>query len=264
MHAANPRSKRPASHSLRAGRNPDYGEVPEVKTARLRWFKNGLALALAALALTAAAACSDGGEATPTPTTAPVPSTLPTPTPAAVPEPAATPTPQPPLAPVDFTTWRNQDLGASLRHPSAWEQVDSEDPNAWAMFSDPGAGASLTLLVEFVALDIPLQDRLDAAVNRETPAGVDDVNVVRYGAASLADGTEAMRADIVFARGQDTYVSRVQVAQRGALTITLLLHGPQALFDRQAGPFAATLDSLSVFPPSPYGVSRESAFIMPL
>ncbi len=227
-------------------------------------FKTGLALALAALALTLAAACSSGGEATPTPTTAPAPFTLSTPTPTIAPELAATPTPQPPLGPVAFSTWLNGDLGVSLRHPSAWEEADSEDINVWATFSDPDTGASLTLRAEFVALDVSLEDRLATAVSRSTPDDVDGAYAVRHGSASLADGTEAMRADVVFVRAGETLVRRVQVAQRGALTVTVVLHASQAVFDRWVGPFATTLDSLSVFLPSPYGVPRERAFVMPL
>ena len=236
------------------------------------WCKTGLALALAAVALMVAAACSSAASPTPTPTTAPAPPALPTPTagpeptptPMAAPKPAATPTPLPPLGPVAFSTWENPNIGASLRHPSSWEEIISEDPDARVMFSDPETGASLTLLAEFVAPDVSLDDRLDSAINRDTPVGIDGVGVEPHGRVSLADSTEAMRADIVFARDGQTFITRLQVAQRGSLTLTVLLQGTQAVFERWAEPFAETLDSFSIFLPSAFGVPRESAFVMPL
>ena len=106
-------------------------------------------LSCAALLLLAASfACSDDAPApTPTPTAVETPAPTATPTPTATPEPTptATPAPDPTAtpAPVAYTSYENQEIGASLRYPQQWTATTLDAPGEWVTLASGNLPSAL-------------------------------------------------------------------------------------------------------------------------
>ncbi len=237
--------------------------------------KRAFAPLLLLTVLAIAAACTGTPEPTPTPvpptptaTPAPTatPQPTPTPQPTSTPTPTSTPqpTPTPTPIPVDFVTYENQEIGVSFMHPANWESTSSEGETEgeWLVLVDDGV-TRLTLLAEFGDVDSTLSDRLDAAIETLTPEDA-DVEVERTGPVTLADGSSAERADILYEIDSGPAIQRVQVTNRGGLTFVLALSSTVAQADLQEETIETTLASFESFPPAPYGIPRNQALTMPL
>ncbi len=222
-------------------------------------------------------ACTGGPDPTPTPeptqtpaptatsapTATPTPQPTPTPRPTSTPVPTATPQPTPSPVPINFATYQNQELGVSFQYPDEWESSPSDDPDEWLVLVGDEGVTTLTLYAEFGEVDSTLSDRLDAATEALTPEDA-DVEVERTGPVTLADGSSAVRADILYETDDGPAVRRVQVANRGGLTFVLSLSSTAAHIDRQPETIETTLASFESFPPAPYGIPRGRALTMPL
>ena len=153
--------------------------------------------------------------------------------------------------------------------PGEWLELADDDGNIalrllkWlALVGDEGL-TSLKLLTEYDGSDATLSDRLESAIAALMleDAGAEGRNSVQV---TLADGSEAERADIVYEDDDGAIVRRVQVARRGSLTFVLVLSTPATELERQQETFETVLASFSSFPPAPYGIPRNRAFTMPL
>ena len=206
-----------------------------------------LALPLLAVSI----GCSDDPPApTPTPTASetPAPAVTPTPTAAPAPMPAATPAPDPTPTPVAYTSYEDQEIGASLRYPEQWTRSESAAEGEWlALASDDGL-SSLILQTVFGAPDAPLNSRLESAVE-ELMSEDTDAEVEFHGPVTLEDGSEAERARITY-EGEEN-VRLVQVARRGGLTFVLTLSTLATEVERLQGMFDTMLGSFTSFPPAP-------------
>ena len=95
-------------------------------------------------------------------------------------------------------------------------------------------------------------------------AGDTDTSVERIRPVTLADGSNAMRADIAYPDNRGNAVRRVQVMNRGGLTFILVLSTPASELTDQWRTFETMLVSFTSFPPAPYGIPRDRALTMPL
>ncbi len=224
-------------------------------------------LSCAALLLLAASfACSDDAPApTPTPTAVETPAPTATPTPTATPEPTptATPAPDPTAtpAPVAYTSYENQEIGASLRYPQQWTATTLDAPGEWVTLASDDGPSSLNLVTVFGPPDAPLSARLETALD-ELVLEDAAVEVEVHGSVTLADGSEAERARITSEDGENVLL--VQVARRGGLTFVLTLSTAANEAEQLQDVFDTMLGSFTSFPPAPYGIARDRAFTMPL
>ncbi len=148
-------------------------------------------------------------------------------------------------------------------HPANWESSESDNPGEWLVLAGDEGVTQLTLLAEFGDVDSTLSDRLDAAIETLTPED-NEVEIERTGPVTLADGSTAERADILYESDDGPAIQRVQVTNRGGLTFVLALSSTVAQIEQQEETFETTLASFESFPPAPYGIPRDRAFTMPL
>lgn len=229
-----------------------------MQPVRILLAKRTLAFVLLLIALMMAAACAD-----PTPTPSPTPS--PTATPASAPTPTLrpTPTPTPDPVPEGFVPYVSQELGFSLEYPEQWTPSPAGAENAWLVVEDNAGISRLLLSAQFAASETPLRERLEAAVTLLTPES-GEPRIEYTGAVTLADGSQAERADVVSMEEGGATVRRVQVMQRRGAAYVLALITPEAELERQQETFETMLASFTSFPPAPYGIPRDRAFTMPL
>ncbi len=224
--------------------------------------KRAVSCVLFLLVVALAAACSDP---TPTPVPTPSPTAMPTatPQPTATPTPAPTPTPTPDPVPEGFVPYVNLELGVSLYYPQNWSVTPTGGEGAWFIIQDGEGISRLLLLPDFVTADTPLDERMELIVPALTPE-TGDPRVVRDGSVTLADGSQAERADIIFTEEGGETVRRVQLSQRGRFMYILVLIAPVTEVERQEETIETMLASITTSPPAPYGISRDDAFTMPL
>ena len=218
------------------------------------------------LLLAVSLACSDDTPPpTPTPAAVETPAPVATPTPTATPEPTptATPAPDPTAtpAPVAYTSYENQEIGASLRYPEQWTATTLDAPGEWLTVASDDGLSNLNLVTVFGPPDAPLSARLESALE-ELALEDSGVEVEVHGPVTLADGSEAERAQITSEDGERVLL--VQVAQRGGLTFVLTLSTGPNEAERLQDVFDTMLGSFTSFPPAPYGIARDRAFTMPL
>lgn len=222
--------------------------------------KRVLVPALMLFVLVLAAACSGEPEPTATPTSTPTPAPTATPTP--TPEPPPTPTPTPDPVPEGFVPFVSPVLGISLHYPQQWSVSPTGGEGAWFVVQD-SEGISRMLLIAEQASPGSLSEQLEAIIPFLTPQE-SDPRVERTGSVTLDDGSEAERADILYDEEGGITVRRVQAMQRNELLYLLVLIAPQTEVERQEETLETMLTSFRSFPPEPYGVPRDSSFIMPL
>ncbi len=206
------------------------------------------ALLLAGLALLAACASL-------------APTTTPTATP--TPEPTPTPTPEPvgysPIdeAPEGFATHIEPGAGYAFHHPATWSAANEPlGPSQVVLVSGDGD----VRLDGFAIADsstVTLGERLQQVLDTITPYLSASFTLERDGTVTLPSGLEAARATVRTSRDGVAWEHRVQVAQRRLVTVALELSGPTATATAQATDWGATLDSLVLFSPAPYGVARN-------
>ena len=216
------------------------------------------------LVVALAAGCS-----APTPTPVPTPTPSPTATPTATPQPTATPTPAPTPTPTPdpvpegFVPYANLELGVSLYYPQNWSVTPTGGEGTWLIIQDGEGISRLLLLPDFVTADTPLDERMELIVPALTPES-GDPRVVRGRSVTLADGSQAERADIIFTEEGGESVRRVQLSQRGRFMYILVLIAPVTEVERQEETFETMMASFTSSPPSPHGIPRDDAFTMPL
>ena len=148
-------------------------------------------------------------------------------------------------------------------YPDQWESTPSDVEGEWLLLVGDEGLTRLTLLTEFGEPDASLSDRLEAAIEGLTPED-GGAEIERIGPVTLADGSEAERADILYEDDDGPAVLRVQVANRGGLTFVLAVSTQATEMEHQEDTIETTLASFKSFPPAPYGIPRKRALTMPL
>ena len=201
----------------------------------------------------------------PTQTPAPTPTQTPAPTPTQTPAPTPTQTPSPSLntPEIIFSTYFNPQAGYGFAAPDHWEyNIYEEGTERMWLASDDGV-TRLSLFVEVHNADMPLSDRLENAIAAFTPEGA-NVDVQRLGPVTLANGSEAERAYILYLDDEGDTVRLVQVAGRGGFTFALVFLTQANQIASQRETFGRVLASFYSHPPHFFEVPRHRAFTMPL
>ena len=202
---------------------------------------------------------------TPAPTDTPAPTQTPPPTEA--PAPTATPTPAPEATPtavgITYAPYEDRTLGVRLLIPDRWEKSETREIGEWLQLVSEDGETSLTLLVRTYDPSSTLSQRMDVLLY-EIMTEEPETLVERRGAVTLADGSDALRADLLKPGEGESIVRRIQVAERGGFTFALSLVTPQSDEESRQNLSVNVLDRFSSFPPAPYGIERDRAFTMPM
>ncbi len=166
-----------------------------------------------------------------------------------------------------YSVFEDPEIGIRFNYPDWWQVGKQASQFVWMRAIDPEIPDSrLLLFTLFHDVDTPLSDRLEDAVEifvREEVADGLSPEVENLGAFTLLDGSEAERANITHAGGQDTVVlHRVQVSTRATFTYVLVLSAYADEAVRFSRTFDTMLASLESFEPAIYGIPRDRAFIM--
>ena len=159
------------------------------------------------------------------------------------------------------------EIGVRVDYPEWWEANKQTGSFIWMRAIDPHIPDSrLVLFTLFHDVDTPLSDRLEDAVERFISEEIEDgldPQVENLGTVTLADGSEAERANITHSAGQDrTVLYRLQVSQRKTFTYALALTAYSDEARRFEKTFDAMLSSITSFEPAIYGISHDRALIM--
>ena len=223
--------------------------------------KRAVLRALPLLALALVAACSNP---TPASTPTPAPTAIPTATPQPTPTLTPTRTPAPTAAPVPegFVPFVSQEWGIALHYPAQWRITSAGGEGAWLVLQDDERISRMLLFAEQATAG-SLNEQMEAVISLLAPQE-GNPRVERTGAVTLADGSEAERADILYEVEGGINVLRAQVTQRSELLYLLVLIAPATEIERQQQTLDTMLASFRSFSPAPYGIPRDSAFTMPL
>ena len=222
-------------------------------------------IAVLILALTAmAVACTSP---TPTPTLAPTatpapaPTATPTPTPTPAPTPEPTPTPTPVVGIPGYRTYADESMGFAIQYPEEWTPTSLNAGGSVFTLQGDGGRPQLAVVPIYESGNPPLDERMDSTIEG-TGLPEDQYRVERRETVTLDDGSEALRADVIYqVEGVDT-VLRLQLSTRGSLTFNLTFTATLTEIEREEETIDTALRTFTSFPPAPYGIPRDNSLTM--
>ena len=226
-------------------------------------------IAVLILALTAMAVACTSPTPTPTlaptatPTPAPTATPTPTPTPAPTPEPTPTPTPTPtPVVGIPgYRTYADESMGFAIQYPEEWTPTSLNAGGSVFTLQGDGGRPQLTVVPIYESGNPPLDERMDNTIEG-TGLPEDQYRVERRETVTLDDGSEALRADVIYqVEGVDT-VLRLQLSTRGSLTFNLAFTATLTEIEREEETIDTALRTFTSFPPAPYGIPRDNSLTM--
>ena len=166
-----------------------------------------------------------------------------------------------------FATYEDTEVGVRMVYPEEWNAVKDDSSFVWVRINDAEGVSGLLLFTLFHDVDAPLgaslADAVEFYLDEELDAGLDP-EAEHLGPATLADGTQAERAEITHRGDSGTVVHRIQVTRRATFTYAIVLTTDADYLPTWDETFETVFSSLEAFPPAIYGVGHDRAFIMPL
>ncbi len=166
-----------------------------------------------------------------------------------------------------FATYEDTEVGVRMVYPEEWKAVKDDSSFVWVRVNDAEGVSGLLLFTLFHDADAPLSASLADAVEFYLDEELDEVldpQAEHLGPATLADGTQAERAEITHLGDNGMVVHRIQVTRRATFTYAIVLTTDADYLPAWDETFRTVLSSLEAFPPAIYGVGHDQAFIMPL